>query len=565
MKHRILDKWKKGDLDWVLIMVAGLIVITPFVFIKTSVTGDEVFNEAASLKLIYENLNTGFLYMPNLNYYLVSFVFMAIYLLTGHAAGTDTALNLVIHYLTNPRMYLIGARLVSMAAGLGILWMVYLIGKRLWNRTTGLYAAIFTLFSIIFVHFSSIVSPYNTSIFFALVSYYWMLRILDHRKKTYYIMSGIFYGLSVSSLYIPGLLIIPFLAVHLFRPVKPAENTDRPVSLIKGILIFAVPAALSFIIASPQVVLNSSLFMHDLIWRVGNTSHPEVSWAKQPFFFYFTELKNTSGLIILLLALSGVFILPFTRKRYDWFALIFPVAYLLFFSMFSSKFDRYILPVAPFLMLIAARALLLGWKLLLNTGLRERTAKIIFLSVLVFILITPSQGVLKQYRRWSNIPNYKHSLETVIAKDMPDNALVILLSDSTLDYWNYSPFNNNHNNFARIIKKGTEIAYHHKKIYFYSTYYFTPIQFSLNDALKPASTGFIIFDLAKPDLEKYFPRLGKKYKLLLKRIKENSKLYYTADQSRLSKRMKVYALPVHKLISIINSIKPFSIKSTSGH
>jgi len=84
-------------------------------------------------------------------------------------------------------------RLPSALFGTFSILMIYMIGKRLFNRETGLIAALILAVSVFQVNFSQEARGYNLMMFLGLFSLYSFLRIIDSRHRGYsitYILSS---------------------------------------------------------------------------------------------------------------------------------------------------------------------------------------------------------------------------------------------------------------------------------------------------------------------------------------------------------------------------------------
>lgn len=139
---------------------------------------------------------------------------------------------------------LIGHRIGSSVFGLLAVIIFYLICNHLVSRKLAIFGAVFLGMSHIWVGFSRLGLTSIQAAFIVLVSFYFAILGVKSQKKRYFVLTGIFLGLSVYSYYgarLAPLIVLPYIVLFLFNKRK---------IMISSLLISIFCAA---IVALPQI------------------------------------------------------------------------------------------------------------------------------------------------------------------------------------------------------------------------------------------------------------------------------------------------------------------------
>ena len=249
--------------------------------------------------------------------------------------------------------------LPALFSALGCLWCVYDLGRRLWTRRVGLYAAWALLFVFQFTYQSKKAQIDPLVMFWITLANYGLLRHLlrgpDWRMWTLgWFAAGlgtITKGVGVLAL----LMVLPALIASWRQWPKVALHRDwrlliGPLAFAAAVCVWLVPmvtAALHHPEPAYRAYLNDILF-HQTAGRYAK------SWDhKQPFWYHF-EVMLTAWMPTVL---ALIWAIPAWRRRLQrrdaryllplaWWALI-----ILFFSIPHGKRDVYIMPALPMLCL----------------------------------------------------------------------------------------------------------------------------------------------------------------------------------------------------------------------
>ncbi len=254
--------------------------------------------------------------------------------------------------------------LPSLLAALGTLFLVYDLGRRLWDHRTGLWAAIALLATVQFVYQSKRAQIDPLVTFFITLANWGLLRhfLLGPNWRAYWL--GCFAaGLGVISKGVGALallMFIPYLVARRrgWQPVFVGTRNGwrwagGALAFLAAIGIWIVPM---LIVVLGDGTPAQHAYMHDILFRQTAGRYTD-SWAHRQPPWYFLEVVATSWLPLAFALLPA---LPRWRERLAardarfllplaWIALLF-----VFFTIPSGKRDVYILPALPWVALMLA-------------------------------------------------------------------------------------------------------------------------------------------------------------------------------------------------------------------
>ena len=190
-------------------------------------------------------------------FYIVAAVYIFYY-----SAGVILSIFHSMADLALPQMYALGvgriafpaevwvARLISVALGVGTVWMVYLIGRRHYSHKAGLLAAALLAASPVHVTHSQIARPDVTMTFFLTLSLLYALRAMGRNGRCVWMWAGFWGGLAAATKYnatIPVVFII--CAAHCLRHRRKAWRETSILWAVGGAVIGFAPGIPGAIIA----------------------------------------------------------------------------------------------------------------------------------------------------------------------------------------------------------------------------------------------------------------------------------------------------------------------------
>jgi hypothetical protein len=238
----------------------------------------------------------------------------------------------------------IGARLVGVVVGLLTVYLAYRVGAILYGRTAGLWAALFLALMPYHAVVTRQVLLDGPMTLFSTAVLYTLARFgVTHRPGWLY-ASGAMMGLTFLAKE-TGIILIGAVYVFLaLAPTIPLRIRDIALSLV---CMFTVIAPFPISIALGGGTQTAKAF---LIWQLFR--RPNHEWP-----FYFVTVPVAMGILLLVVAAVGVWFLRRSRSWRETLLLAWIAVPLAFFQMWPVKGFQYLLPAAPAVALLAARAI----------------------------------------------------------------------------------------------------------------------------------------------------------------------------------------------------------------
>ena len=255
--------------------------------------------------------------------------------------------------------------LPSLLSGMAVLWLVYDLGRRLWQPRAGLWAAAAVLVSLQFMYQFKRAQIDPTLVLMTTASFYLIARHVLLERDWRMLCGGFaLAGLGVITKgvgFLPLLALLPLAAYRHWQctPMTAAQRGDGWRWL--GVFgCFLLPIAL-WLSAIVYLGLNSGNPEHaeylDNILFKQTAERYANPWHHHEPFWYFAEII---ALFWLPFSLSWFWLITPWRKAFAErdLRVLFPLAWgvlvVLFFSISSGKRDMYILPALPAFALAAA-------------------------------------------------------------------------------------------------------------------------------------------------------------------------------------------------------------------
>ena len=326
---------------------------------------------------------------PPLYAFLLAGAFL-LYILGLMISGTATSMAAVkVWYYLHPFHFHMVGRWLSLLAGVATILVIYHTGKRLYSRQAGLWAAAFwavTFLPVKNAHFGTvdILLTLLTSI-----SFYYSVRILQEGQLRHYLGAAIFAGVAVATKYNAGLILLPVIAAHWMTRagrVRPGLVAGQPAGgsgpkwqawaahlwaklWDRRIWLAALATIAAFLIACPLPLVDFGRFWASVVGTAEFEQTGKLG-SGGSFFSYFTGdhspgygffFDNTFpaslGWGVTLLFIAGMVWMFWRRRREDWLVVLFPIVLYAVIGQMAYKAMRHLLPLVPFLLLIASEVL----------------------------------------------------------------------------------------------------------------------------------------------------------------------------------------------------------------
>jgi YYY domain-containing protein len=276
-------------------------------------------------------------------------------------------------------------RVISAAMDTWVIGLTYLVAKRLYDRRVGLLAAVFVTFTVFNIQVAHFYAVDALLTFFVLLCFVFALDFARRGGAMKAILLGVSLGLALATKFSAAPLILVSLGAYVSYLRQESRRDLRQIFLSVGLTALAL--AVAFFIAEPYAVLDFDAFSAGIAEQArmvrGIADYPYTrQYVGTTAFLY--QIKHTilwaMGLPLGLVAYSGFgFFLWRTarhRRGVELLVLGWVAPYLLITGSFMVKFMRYMLPLLPFFLIMAAKMLCS-----FRAWLRERRASVIWYGV----------------------------------------------------------------------------------------------------------------------------------------------------------------------------------------
>jgi hypothetical protein len=241
------------------------------------------------------------------------------------------------------------ARVASALLATAAIPLLYIAGKRLVDRTTGLVAAAILATAFLPVHYGHLALNDAPSLAFTALALVGAAGILRTGALRHYAIAGAGLGLAVGFKYNAGVVALPLLAAAALH----ARDQLRPA--ITGLVLAGVCALVAFAVCDPYALVHPRFFKDELQHLSDYTGGRLLLGETETsgYRYYGWSLLWGFGVVPLALAVAGA---AWAIRRERRVALVLVPAVVLFFLVVGSQgryFARYGMPVYPLLALLA--------------------------------------------------------------------------------------------------------------------------------------------------------------------------------------------------------------------
>jgi hypothetical protein len=235
----------------------------------------------------------------------------------------------------------------------------------MYGERVGLAAGILLIFSLEHAKYSHYLMPDAPMLLFLALAFLFIWQIYKKGKTQSYILAGLMAGLAMATKYGGQLLFLPLFVAHLFHALenkKPLWSIFFSFNVVLSVAFFI----LGFLAGCPYSVLDFPTFWRDFRWQSQHlltAGHFGSSTAQPAWLFYiFHGFRENVGKFSQILVLGGVVAMLIRRRRADLILLSYPLVLFLLIGTWKTSATRYLLPAAPFFILIAAYFLDLAFR-----------------------------------------------------------------------------------------------------------------------------------------------------------------------------------------------------------
>jgi 4-amino-4-deoxy-L-arabinose transferase-like glycosyltransferase len=267
----------------------------------------------------------------------------------------------------------LAARLLTVVMGVGTVWAVYALGKRLWSAPIGLLAAAILAVTPLHVQHSHFATVDVGATLWQMLSLLWAARVWDAPPATNAntpeskswsrnvllsaLLAGVFAGLTAATKY-SGVLVLLAVPVAAWSLHRRSSNFKLAFG---AVCLAGVGAALAFVIACPGSLLETNLFLAGIQYESDHVMHHGEIYFQQtgPGWIYIVtrNLDAGMGLPLLVTSLAAIIYALVRRNRSDALLAAFALPYYILTGAAQSRYARYEVPFLPILAIWTARFL----------------------------------------------------------------------------------------------------------------------------------------------------------------------------------------------------------------
>jgi 4-amino-4-deoxy-L-arabinose transferase-like glycosyltransferase len=259
------------------------------------------------------------------------------------------------------------ARLPSALFGLATVFIVYNLGKKMFNKTVGYVAGLCLLTTVHFVYYSRVSMLDVMATFFITAALYCYFCIIDPNSSEklssskvtrLWVLSGIYIGFSTMTKGVVGLLPLPIIFLtEIVLVLLKRRHIDGGIVRRYFYLVFAALGVLL-----PWHLYMYAKFGNDFLktyifYHVISRATQSIEDKGRPLFWYLVVLKVSMRLwfVMLLVAFPLAVFQAIKGNSKSVLLAIWALFTLTFFSVAKSKLVWYIVPLYPVLAIIVGR------------------------------------------------------------------------------------------------------------------------------------------------------------------------------------------------------------------
>jgi len=265
----------------------------------------------------------------------------------GGRAGVSNA------FAADPTEIWLIARTIAALLGTIAVWLLYLAGTRLVDRRVGLMSA--GIFAVAFlpVFYSKLALNDVPTLAGVCLALWGAAGMLRHGRMRDYLVAGLGLGLACATKYTGGIVLLPIFAA---AGAQFAAAGGRGGAL-RGLAIVAVAALASFILANPYAVLDFSAFWEGLTHQStasGDAAGKLGLTQDSGYVYYLWSFGWGLGWAVLVFGVGGAARLFVDERRLFWMLVPPIIVFVLFMGSQERYFGRWLMPVFPFVCVLAA-------------------------------------------------------------------------------------------------------------------------------------------------------------------------------------------------------------------
>lgn len=252
------------------------------------------------------------------------------------------------------QVYLL-ARVTVAILGAAAIWMLYLLGARLFDRRVGLLAAALEAVAFLPVFYGHFALNDAPTLLPLTLSLFGSAGVLRYGRGLDYAFAGIGLGLGCASKYTAGIVLVALVAAAAAHYLRGEPGGGRRV--IVGISLAGGCALAAFLAANPYALLDFQRFHAELIHQssLSEEAQGKLGAPKESgIVYYLWSLTWGLGWAPALAALGGAVAIWRHDQRIGWLLVPAPLLFLAFMGLQDRYFGRWLMPIFPIVCVLGA-------------------------------------------------------------------------------------------------------------------------------------------------------------------------------------------------------------------
>ncbi|MBN1933813.1 MAG: glycosyltransferase family 39 protein [Anaerolineae bacterium] len=343
------------------------------------------------------DLNPHFFNFPSFLFYANALAYQPYYWI-GKLVGafestediTAPQMNAMASGITEtPGTFIVG-RMVTLLLGLITVWLVYLAARALTGNTwTALLATLFAAISPTGAMHSHFITPDIPQVFWVMLAFWGAVKIYRQGGWQHYLVAGLAVGAAASTKYHGVLVLVAVLLAHLMR-----YGNDMNALFAPKLYLALTASAVAFFTITPYALLDFAAFERGVTYEGKHYAQGHLGMEGNTFSWCLAYLWRIEGPLVILALLEIVRGITVRRAKETLLLAAFPITFYLFINCFTIRNDRTLLPVLPFVAILAA-----SWLMARFQERPPRADSFVSLGVtallLVLSIVLPAAGLIK--------------------------------------------------------------------------------------------------------------------------------------------------------------------------
>jgi hypothetical protein len=290
-------------------------------------------------------------------YFYVLFAWEGLWFVAGRVAGVYGSLAAFERsFFVDPTLIYLAGRALTVVCGVLTVAAVYRLGARLFDRATGLGAALVLAVAPLAVrdaHYIKHDVPVTLLVVLTHVVLAGLVLEPARDRTRGWVLAGGVAGLAMSVHYYALVLVAPIVVA---AAMAPASREKTMAAIARRVVTAGLACAATVVLTSPFVFLDFGRALQDVRSNHDIVMGRVTTWFGAAPFYLGWLARDAAGVVAFGLAIVGVVVAALTQRRRAALALAFPAAFFLFIAN-TFPASRYLNAIVPFVALFAGRAI----------------------------------------------------------------------------------------------------------------------------------------------------------------------------------------------------------------